>query len=480
MEWDFFIAHAGPETEIAERLYDHMTEHASVFLDSKNLRLGDRWDEKLQEAQRAAQISVILISDQADSAYYLKEEIGAAVDLARRDETRHRVVPIYLSREAAESENIPYGLRRLHSLFLEHPRDIPDAAEKLLQLLRDIENPGQPGETAVPVPSKPLPRLGAGLPDWFHWWQPAAVLLVVLLLAFAFRDRGSNNPDGTPDPVSSATVETAGVLETNTPEPSKTPTPSKTPEPTFTPSTTPSPSPTATARAGEDLARDCISNAQWNAVYGGSNPTTCLDLSSDGFFAQENGLIIKKVTSPGASRINPGIYTREELPSDTVVSFKLDLAGITTSGNIDTILMLGYLPADTPQNLQVLEGSFVYVFKGGSTSAIKIALKDPGAALTSYKQWAEIQSANFPPGIYRFEMALGKDSQGRPEMALTVTGSFGTARDEIELNTLTGFNPAFFIGYLMEGGASFDLTITDICIRTSTETISDACPWIEE
>ena len=487
MEWDIFIAHAGPDTGIAEKLYERLSAQANVFLDSKNLRLGDRWDEKLQEAQRAALISVILISENADNAYYLQEEIGAAVDLARRDETKHRVVPIYLSREAAESENIPYGLRRLHSLFLESARDIPDAAEKLLQLLKEIDPEGNPATgSAQPKTQGPANSFINHLPDWFRWWQPAAALAVLLILIIALRGGGSGQPEITPTPTQTETSAAVILPPSDTPEPakpleaSKTPTPTETVTASATPSQTPTPSPTATALPGEDLARSCISNAQWIAVIGGSNPTDCLDLSSIGFTAQNSTLALRRSTLSNTPRSVNGIYTRGDLSSDVIIHFTLELTSITTTGNIDTILMLGFLPAAAPQNLQILDGSFIYVFKGGATSSIKIALKEPGTALTAYKQWSKIQSANFPPGVYEFELQIRLDSFGNREMALTVTGDFGSASDQIKLNPQAGIDPAFFIGYLMEGGASIEAKISDMCMRSPDQTIADACPWVQE
>lgn len=42
--WDFFIAHAGRDTEIAEALDERLTRRAAVFLDSRCLSPGDPWN----------------------------------------------------------------------------------------------------------------------------------------------------------------------------------------------------------------------------------------------------------------------------------------------------------------------------------------------------------------------------------------------------------------------------------------------------
>ncbi len=95
-EWDFFIAHAGPDTVTAESLYDLLKEKARVFLDNRCLTVGDNWDKKLAEAQRELLITIVLISPNTEDAYYESEEIAAAIALARANETAHRVVPVYL------------------------------------------------------------------------------------------------------------------------------------------------------------------------------------------------------------------------------------------------------------------------------------------------------------------------------------------------------------------------------------------------
>src|SRR5262249_33257464 len=96
-DWDFFIAHAGGDIEPAEALYEHLNGPvARVFLDKKNLLLGDNWDAKIAQAQRASLITLVLISGKTDRAYYEREEIAAAIALARENENRHRVIPVFL------------------------------------------------------------------------------------------------------------------------------------------------------------------------------------------------------------------------------------------------------------------------------------------------------------------------------------------------------------------------------------------------
>ena len=135
VSYDFFLAHAGPDTVWAERLYDLLRAEARVFLDSKSLLLGDDWDRALPEAQRSSRVTVVLVSANTGTAFYQREEIAAAIDMARADTTRHRVVPVYLD---TSRESIPYGLRLKRGLDVSETFPLEQAAERLLDLHRTL------------------------------------------------------------------------------------------------------------------------------------------------------------------------------------------------------------------------------------------------------------------------------------------------------------------------------------------------------
>ena len=134
-KWDFFLAHAGHDVAVAESLYELLAPRARVFLDSRCLLEGDNWDEELALAQRASLVTVVLVSLNTDQAYYQREEIAAAVDLARKNKDGHRVVPLYWKNRADEHVNIPYGLRLKHGVFAAGPDELPQIAERLITLL---------------------------------------------------------------------------------------------------------------------------------------------------------------------------------------------------------------------------------------------------------------------------------------------------------------------------------------------------------
>lgn len=137
-KWDFFIAHAGADKPAAEELYTLLAPHAQAFLDSRCLLLGDDWDTELAMAQRQSIITVVLISSNTEQAYYQREEIAAAIALARENSNQHRVIPVYLDEESTTNATIPYGLRLKHGLRLSEGLRLSDVSTELLELLPKI------------------------------------------------------------------------------------------------------------------------------------------------------------------------------------------------------------------------------------------------------------------------------------------------------------------------------------------------------
>jgi serine/threonine protein kinase len=133
-EWDVFIAHAGPDVVQAESLYAALAPKLHVFLDSKCLRPGDNWDAELARAQRESLVTAVLVSSCVDQAYYEREEIAAAIRMARESPRLHRVIPIFLDEALRRSP--PYGLTLKHGLAMYDtaaPSKIADALERVLQ-----------------------------------------------------------------------------------------------------------------------------------------------------------------------------------------------------------------------------------------------------------------------------------------------------------------------------------------------------------
>jgi hypothetical protein len=138
-KWDFFIAHAGKDTPIAESLYNLLAAYSLVFLDSKILLPGDSWAPTLSDAQRNSRITVVLVSARTEKAFYQQEEIAAAISMARDEKTKHRVVPVFLDKNTTQNKNIPYGLRSLHSIYVTDKNDLTETAKHLLGLLSYVK-----------------------------------------------------------------------------------------------------------------------------------------------------------------------------------------------------------------------------------------------------------------------------------------------------------------------------------------------------
>jgi hypothetical protein len=138
-DWDLFLAHADADLSVAEELYE-LLQPCKVFLDRRSVVLGDDWDRELALAQRRSLITVVLVSPHTDTAYYEREEIARAIDMARADKTSHRVVPVYLERPSPDGNEIPYGLRIKHGVSLPDSGGLRGAARRLIDLVARLKN----------------------------------------------------------------------------------------------------------------------------------------------------------------------------------------------------------------------------------------------------------------------------------------------------------------------------------------------------
>jgi hypothetical protein len=154
-KYDIFIAHAGADTNVAVELHGLLKPHLRPFVDSIDLLPGAAWDDELPDAQRKSRVTVVLISPKTTKAWYQREEIAAAIDLARN--SGQRVVPVYLEGREASPE-VPYGLRRVNGIFVESAGgSLEGVAMRLRELLTAL---GQVAPNQVPpLNAGPLPPL---------------------------------------------------------------------------------------------------------------------------------------------------------------------------------------------------------------------------------------------------------------------------------------------------------------------------------
>jgi len=136
--YDFFIAHASGDSSAATELYRLLILGARVFLDSETLLPGDDWDRELAAAQRQSLVTVVLLSSRSGSAYYQREEIAAAISMARENNRSHRVVPVYL--EEGSIAEVPYGLRVKHPLTYLRHGGLEGIAAQLRNLLAKLQS----------------------------------------------------------------------------------------------------------------------------------------------------------------------------------------------------------------------------------------------------------------------------------------------------------------------------------------------------
>jgi hypothetical protein len=146
--YDFFLAHASADKEAAEELFDLFPPPYRVFLDSRCLKLGDDWDVAISKVQRRSRITVVLVSSRTESAYYQREEIAAAINMARRD--THRVVPIYLDGWPDAESEFPYGLRLRHGLSATDEGGLEHVVSRLKELLAQLGGEASTSADATP------------------------------------------------------------------------------------------------------------------------------------------------------------------------------------------------------------------------------------------------------------------------------------------------------------------------------------------
>ncbi|XP_022019693.1 protein VARIATION IN COMPOUND TRIGGERED ROOT growth response-like [Helianthus annuus] len=96
---DVFINHRGIDTKknIAGLLYDHlMMLKLRPFLDSKNMKPGDKLFEKINNAITECKVGIVVFSPHYCQSYFCLHE------LARITETRKRVIPVFCDVKPSE------------------------------------------------------------------------------------------------------------------------------------------------------------------------------------------------------------------------------------------------------------------------------------------------------------------------------------------------------------------------------------------
>jgi uncharacterized protein YjbI with pentapeptide repeats len=146
--WDVFLAHASADGHVAERLYDRLSAHARVFLDSRTLRLAAPWDSQIAEAQASSRVTVALISSKAAESFYVRAEIQKAISMSRQPGTPHSLVPVFLE-PMQNIRDMPYGVELIQGIRLFDGARIAEAAQSILDLLAGADESAGSEESAL-------------------------------------------------------------------------------------------------------------------------------------------------------------------------------------------------------------------------------------------------------------------------------------------------------------------------------------------
>ncbi len=137
-KYTFFIAHAGADTERARALHALLHPGVPCFLDVVDLEPGDRWNERLPQAQARSRATVALIST-AEEPHYRDEEIARAIAHWRKNEATHRVIPVYLDGRSTDPSGAPYGLINIVDLDAQE-HGLSGVADRLRRIAHKLDD----------------------------------------------------------------------------------------------------------------------------------------------------------------------------------------------------------------------------------------------------------------------------------------------------------------------------------------------------
>ncbi|MFO0606154.1 MAG: SUMF1/EgtB/PvdO family nonheme iron enzyme [Polyangiales bacterium] len=154
MAHELFIAHASADKPSAIALYDALVAlGVHPFLDARSISPGERWDVVIPRALRDARATIALVSASADDAFYLGDEIAAAIVRSRESPGAHAVIPVYVDGTPADPFTIPYGIRVLQGIDARKLGGLDAVARRLRDQLAKWR--GAPPTTTPPASPTP-------------------------------------------------------------------------------------------------------------------------------------------------------------------------------------------------------------------------------------------------------------------------------------------------------------------------------------
>jgi hypothetical protein len=119
--WDYFIAYSSPNRMIAEKIFIELSKTSRVFLDTRCLKPGDHWTERIRSAQNNSKCTVLVITKETPNSWFAESEYLYTINLAReKKQVNHGIIPVLYGKDA----KLPYGLEQIHAATLQSFKDI--------------------------------------------------------------------------------------------------------------------------------------------------------------------------------------------------------------------------------------------------------------------------------------------------------------------------------------------------------------------
>jgi hypothetical protein len=138
--YDLFLAHPPVNKASAQALYDLLQSDVRVFLACRSLSPSEHREDAIATAQRAARATVLMVSPHASAAWFLGDEILAAMALHRASPDAHRLVAVLLEPGIA----LPHRLGNVEAIDAATVGFLPGVAVRLRKLVAAMRQDAAP------------------------------------------------------------------------------------------------------------------------------------------------------------------------------------------------------------------------------------------------------------------------------------------------------------------------------------------------
>ena len=140
-----FISYSSKDSEFAERLYSRLqSKGVRCWFAPEDLKIGDRFQERIEESIRAYDKLVVVLSTNSVSSQWVEREVQAAFEKEQRPAARAVLFPLRLDDAVMKTDLAWAGnVRRTRHIGDFRNWKDPDAFEKSFErLLRDLKTDG--------------------------------------------------------------------------------------------------------------------------------------------------------------------------------------------------------------------------------------------------------------------------------------------------------------------------------------------------